>query len=328
MSIYCEHKFIESIYSIISQSFVDDSPEKMEVAISMKNFLENSELKLDIAQNDIANLVEQHTGLFKIMKSNLNGQGKLEYLGADYPNIVTLTKNTADVELLNSVYLTIANNETIAKQRNYLGVMIVGDSDIESYKSLFGDNGIAVNKGDVNYSDWSFLKSIVPCNAMILIDNYFLKSRWKYNQNLPKILDNVIPDELESKFYLSIFTVEVSNLSNRLNRIKEIINELRPGLDYCIKLYIHDKSDFHDRYILTNYALIKSGAGFDLFKDGQARHMTDIEHIYPIFTPKLSKHKYTYKNVLEKVNLVHCNNGTTLCSESEDVINRLFHNLN
>ena len=127
------------------------------------------------------------------------------------------------------------------------------------------------------------------CNSIVIIDNYILKSL----NNLEEILNALLPRQIpgvtrEDKFYLTIITAkDKSNTRNDENiyrQLVEKIKQIRPNLDFELDLFVEQNTSsntFHDRYILTNNVIIKSGGWFDLIKNGKATKQTEVSILHP-----------------------------------------------
>ena len=110
--------------------------------------------------------------------------------------------------------------------------------------------------------------------------------------------------------------------------IKKSLKNLRPKMNF--KLTIHQlRSEFHDRTIITNYLLLDSGSGFDLFSKSKAIHQTSITGYYPFLTSNINidvglKYRVIRKS-LKKVSDSACSTEhlTNFWGDRE---NRLFKN--
>ena len=89
-----------------------------------------------------------------------------------------------------------------------------------------------------NYDNWSFLKKYnFPSNAAIIADRYILSNdkNMELELNLLGILEQILPDELNQNYHLTIFTLEIKNPESALEKIR---NELKKRFNYDIKISI------------------------------------------------------------------------------------------
>ena len=110
--------------------------------------------------------------------------------------------------------------------------------------------------------NYSFLQNYVrPCNAMIISDEYLSKDR-SPQDNLYRILDYLLPKNLQIDFHLTIFTGDISQYADIDKKLKEI-----RSYPILFTIILVTKSNpVHDRNIITNYFWINSGHGFHLFQ--------------------------------------------------------------
>lgn len=159
---------------------------------------------------------------------------------------------------------------------------------------LFKDSGPALKKR--NKSSWSELLSIAKhnFNAMIVVDNYIFSD--KTEVNLTQIFETLLPIELDVPFHLTIVTSKEkiwsdSDLSKKREHVVSTIQRIRPILakNIVIEVFAVDKSEIHDRTILTNYMWIGSGGGFDILRKNNTTRQTEstkstkLTAVYPMF---------------------------------------------
>lgn len=189
---------------------------------------------------------------------------------------------------LNSLYLSSKDI------MSHHGIISLSESDYLSKRMLFKDSGPALKKR--NKSSWSELLSIAKhnFNAMIVVDNYIFSD--KTEVNLTQIFETLLPIELDVPFHLTIVTSKEkiwsdSDLSKKRETVVSTIQRIRPILakNIVIEVFAVDKSEIHDRTILTNYMWIGSGGGFDILRKNNTTRQTEstkstkLTAVYPMF---------------------------------------------
>jgi hypothetical protein len=143
---------------------------------------------------------------------------------------------------------------------------------------------------------WTDLKSyILPCNSLVIIDNYIIKEteQKKIEHNLIPILENLLPLEMQniSPFYITIVTIREEKTDDKVmkqhceNCIKKINTHFSTQRPYKVEIsIILTTSEYnHDRNIFTNYQWFHSGNSFSYFnKKGDISAITTLFY-YPIF---------------------------------------------
>lgn len=303
--VYCEalfwEKFIKNRPERSTPLFSDEKEIKEdEVWTSLLKFICSSNLIFDTSPSDY---FKKHEGdetcnwLQKLLHLSASGMGcHVDVCENNFPYLTILNKSTVEEKQLLSVFLTSENCEEEAQS---LGVICFAPNCLYKYSHFFMDNGIAV--GEDEDFNWKILKEKARhnCNSMIIVDNYLISKDW----NLKEILDALLPELIEVKFYITLITGETDNLKKRTENLKSFIKSKRPNLKFDLQTieageFIKDKNDqskerwknfLHDRTIITNYIWIKSGAGFDLSNYNYANEptyankSTTIEVLYPFF---------------------------------------------
>ena len=122
---------------------------------------------------------------------------------------------------------------------------------------------------------------------MAIVDNYVLKSESIIKENLLPIFDKLLPHNLKIPFHISVFAENEFHNKEYYELIKKLIEKIRPDLTFNLTLHqLHN--EFHDRSIITNYLLLDSGSGFDLFIKNKASHQTSITGYYPFSTSNIN----------------------------------------
>ncbi len=167
--------------------------------------------------------------------------------------------------------LDLSQKECKRIEEDY-GYLCFSSEKIEDVSRLFNFYSHPVFKG--GNSTWSFLQQLtLPCNCAVLVDNHFLKDKDKLNENLYEILKTILPQKLnKNSFHLTIISEDLPDIKFRYEKLTEYLHEM---FTYSIELYLI-KEKVHDRTILTNYQIIKSGYGFNLFKDSKVVLETSV----------------------------------------------------
>ena len=99
------------------------------------------------------------------------------------------------------------------------------------------------------------------------------------------ILDALLPMNIEATFYLSIFSENEGDdvcFENKKRALKEKLQTIRPNLPISIEVFENNKSEFHDRALITNYMWVGIGSGFDLFRRRESDKSTELHVVYPM----------------------------------------------
>jgi hypothetical protein len=141
----------------------------------------------------------------------------------------------------------------------------------------------AIVKGSTNkFKDWKEIAKFQhPCNAIIFADNYILTDEKDITTNLLPILDSLLPlNKLEIPFQITFLVNDVKLEGNKLGfrytTLLTQIQELRKEMSFDISiLFVEEKSDNHDRNIITNYLWLHSGHSFAYFKEQKGKIITN-----------------------------------------------------
>lgn len=285
--VFCEWEFLKSF----NDAQCTPMSEEADLCSDLWKFIKRSHLLLDIERKAFTTKLENDKELFKwIFKSLTTGGGNCECIDEHGFKYVEQITNKGK-ERFKVVYLLTKDGEICNWYRQKFGSIVLSPKCWEEEKAkanqyLFRDCGSSIEK-DKFYSWQEILSSrynLSNCNAMVLIDNYILKSNLE--KLFAKVLDALLPKNLtqEDAFYCTIITVRGNySVEEKHSEICKIINKLRPDLNYKLEIYVQlvDKT-FHDRCILTNNVMIKSGHGFNILDDkGKAKTQTAIQIWHP-----------------------------------------------
>lgn len=292
--VYCETAFLAKFL----ENYPTDMPFPKKKAfsnysswINTYKYLCRSHVTLDCSAADFYDKAKDDEYLAELWKCSSDGEMDLDFEKNNFPVLNNESVSKFTDSILLSVFFTADNKEEIAKS---LGIINISLSNYQDLQYLFVDNGKAIAKAEEG--NWKFLnnKARHNCNTMIIVDNYILHNK---EINLYRILDYLLPIHINTKFELMLITTlfgldDTANTQSKSDiesDIEQWIHEIRPDLEIKLNLILVDKkTEFHDRFILTNNILICSVGGFDLFfkdKKGKIRSSksTRVEIIYPYF---------------------------------------------
>ena len=227
-----------------------------------------------------------------------------------------------DPNKLNALFFSCESKEVCSEAMRNYGIIVFCAENINDFKYLTFDQGVALQKAET--SNWSKClggHDVVPCNSLVIIDNYILNDADSIDENLPKIFDSLIPKSLYKKlhFQVTIFATLCNdrgtpyNSETRLKKIKDILNQIRPDITFEVSIIKCSKDKFHDRTIITNNLFIGCGGGFDLFKRGKSKKTTTACVFHPFFNNHTKWSRKAYSDILNDAREVY--NKTTLFDE-------------
>ncbi len=286
---YCSGTFLEHVYASINQNLQDFLlDENKQWIVDLYRFLHgNCLLITDLKEEELvrrsmdSKASDYNPNFRKLWKNGrktfVSFPETFDQMGVDE---AYFHGKTSEIYFLSS---SEVSSDEIEKK---YGLAIASSESMErSIPGFFLYNIRPIKKG--RGKGWSFLKEYrYPSNAAVIADNYILKEPKSKQDNLYKIIQAILPDEIEVDYHLTIFTRVVNNLAEQYKQIEEF---LKQTYHYTIKLSIGildlGSLSLHDRDIITNYCLYKSGAGFDLFKNSETglkcKHNTTV-FIFPV----------------------------------------------
>lgn len=300
-NVYCELEFLEKFKDskLHIAAFGDDEVRKL--LDNLWDFLRKSHLMLNIDNSKLLELVQKEdkssclSYLYKGATMCVGGCKITCTNDHKYEYAENIHKNPADRMRID--YLINRPSGVCRNWAQKYGVVILSptcwssEEEAETNSYLFRNCGRAVKEGE--YLKWADVlqsqHNLSNCNSMVFIDNYILKSL----NNLEAILNALLPRQIpgvtrEDKFYLTIITAKdksnTRNDENIYSQLVEKIKQIRPNLDFELDLFVEQNTSsntFHDRYILTNNVIIKSGGGYDLIKNGKATKQTEVSILHP-----------------------------------------------
>jgi hypothetical protein len=331
-NVYCEiefyNQFIDSFPSQIKPT--DDGIKKSKRWIDFHNFILKSDLVLNVNGSDFKTLTESNELYWTLWKRSTSGQCGLEFNDVCFPDLHKFEDCVKQNKTyLSSVFLTCSPNELCKNIETSYGVKIIPIEDVFMDDSFFDLHIESIEKGIKSHINWDFLGGFQhPCNSLAIVDNFILNKDVYIFENLFPILDKLLPASLNIPFHISIFAKCDFNNKEHQEKIRNFIKSNRPKLEF--KLTVHKMQDeFHDRSIITNYMLIDSGGGFDLFSKKRATKQTRVICYYPHSSANLNFKAHldyhTIKSSLKKIFDSSCATEflTTYWGDKE---NRLFEN--
>ena len=154
----------------------------------------------------------------------------------------------------------------------------------------------------------------LPINSSVIIDRYILKNTRTNKQNIEKILNALLPQELHCTFHLTIIiqifdkqdleyygSTEAAEvmLRKKIADIYDYILSLKKEYSVNLAVYALEPIHFHDREIITNYYWIHSGHSFDYYdKAGKVIKDTRISFSGMLSSTNSSSDTYTGMKLL------------------------------
>lgn len=202
----------------------------------------------------------------------------------------------------NGIYFTSADKDTCQKVMDEYGLLVLCPDNIKDYNHIINDEGIAIHKDDLNGWDAILRNKILPCNAMIIVDNYILNDTKLERENLTKIINALEPlvQKMSVPFHVSILTSLRTDQDKDLpvDERWSILKDITEGKNIQVSI-LKCQAAFHDRTILTNNLFVGCGGGFNLFKDNQSSKTTTINIVCPFLNPHIKWALKGYSNVIE-----------------------------
>jgi hypothetical protein len=242
--------------------------------------------------------------LYEIDFRQLNNQLHVHFnpLNIDFKNLSLQEK------FLNAMFFTSSPKNVCQKAIDDYGVIVICAENINDFKYLLYGNGTAIRKHETNkWRNCLSLEKPVPCNSLIIVDNYILSKPSLIEENLIDILDTLIPSRLSSKidFHITIFTSDFNNAKDRLQTVTNMLKNLRPEINFSVAIIKSTKDNFHDRYIISNNILVTCGGGFNLFKNKKSQKTTTVSLHNPFLTSTEQWLRKAYSDILHDVLTVY-----------------------
>ncbi len=306
--VFCEidfyKRFIYSYPNIPAPG--EESIKQMKQWIDFNAFMFKSDIFFNINSEQFEDLSNEDSYYKILWKRSVNGECGVEFLPSDFPVLADFNQSDESIqEHFDAVFLTCESKETCSLFESNFGIKAISIDNLPENNDLFNFKLVSVESGSKSHNDWRFLKSFKHvCNSLAIVDNYILSDKTILSENLFPILDTLLPYSLKISFQISIFAKKEVNGRN-LNfqhfhdEIDSEIKRIRPDLN--VKLGIFQiRNEIHDRNIFTNYFILDSGSGFDLFRNKKARHQTKIVGYFPSFVSNFDQDSGKFYNSLKK----------------------------
>lgn len=257
VDVSCEYGFLDEFVKIIpSYNLYDENDDLKYFMIVKELFLKNSNLHVDF---DPQEKIESNQFIRLLIKS-----GAVNFI------------NMPRKEKLDTYSSLISFVKEYPLKSPYAGVPLTVDITnwIKHIKPLSEEMFFKVHPSrSINdFLGWSFIGYLkIPVNAAIIIDRYAFKYENSIKRNITEILKHLIPDDLESDFDLCLITDEEESLD--FKKLKSLVTKefknlhKKCSLNLSIFTLRSHHISTHDRKIITNYYIIKSGNSFDYYNN-------------------------------------------------------------
>jgi len=330
--VYCEIDFYKRFVGSFPQEVIpsEEGIKKHKIWIDFYSYLYKSDISFDIDVQQYKSFAENDEYFKLLWKKSANGECSLEFLDSSFPKLNEMDKNinSEGSNYLKSVFLSCEPKEICESIENDYGLKVINIDNIFNEGEMFNVHIVTIERGNKTHTDWSFIERFkYHCNSIAIVDNYLLKEEKTIKENLFVILDKLLPDSIKIPFHISIFAKNDINNSERHILINNWIKAHKPNLNF--KLTLHQlRNEFHDRSVVTNYFIIDSESGFDLFKDKKAIHQTKVIGYYPYSAANVNIEScQSYEVLIKSLKKIFNNSCSTkyLTNYWGDNENRLFN---
>lgn len=328
-NIYCDWDFLESYISMFGEKTLGVDMlfgENKEIAECVRELLLSSDVKLFI--NASKEKFDERLKNIEKKRKNAAKKGQKVILNQfenllydidlrQQNNLLHVHFNQLDIDFenlllqekfLNAMFFTSSPKNVCQKAMDDYGVIVICAENINDFKYLLHGKGTAIRKHETNkWRSCLYLEKPVPCNSLIIVDNYILSKADLIKENLRDILDTLIPSRLSSKidFYITILTSTLNNAKDKLQTVTDMLKNLRPEIKFSVAIIKSTSDNFHDRNIISNNILVTCGGGFDLFKDGKSQKTTTVSLHNPFLTSTEQWLRKAYSDILHDVLMVY-----------------------
>ena len=331
--VFCETQFLHEILSRLSdKTFSFESLSEYELWINVRSLLLSSDIKLylNISKSEFDNNIKDiekrrlnaakkgkdyqlshfEKLIWDISLKQRNNEIHLKLLDK-YPNLDEF-ENISDKEL-DAFYFTCKKRDECRKLMEEYGILVVSPENIMEFLFVLFDQGVAIHKQE--QGNWNnILKEVVlPCNSMIIVDNYVLNELEQAKENLKGIFEALLPQSLNNciPFQIIIFSALRHNKNIdlpskvRLEEITKLLESIRPNLKFELTIVKCSSDKFHDRTIITNNYYIGCGGGFDLFKSRRSQKTTTVNIVTPYLNHSIKWATKAYSNLVSESSSVY-----------------------
>ncbi len=218
---------------------------------------------------------------------------------------------------LSSIYLIDDEDSSKLKQRGTVLLGNVGEEISELKKLFCGKDYEYHHLYDLqkSFNSWDQLsKQILPCTDIIINDRYLFKNQVElvdYNlSRMLKVLVANVQNKINIVFYTCYNFLKEFNVLQAKDIIKKAIKNINK-IDPNVTFVTSNSNNLipHDRFIITNYRLIRSGDSF-LYFNTEGKRITnggslDVDSLanystYIYVESLLRKLQDSYKNIKSK----------------------------
>ncbi|MDA3815966.1 MAG: hypothetical protein PF486_01220 [Prolixibacteraceae bacterium] len=292
--VFCEVEFLNK-YSKARPIANFENSSKDDTWKSYWNFISASAIQLNISIEEFKNLADKEEIYKHIWKSVARGRSEISFTTSETEKNQTLENHIVNNKSsCGTMYLVDKKCDTCNKISEDYGVWIINSEQLylDQNQNMFKMVTEPIKKSDRTLSPWNFMKPLKhPCNSLAILDNYLMKSNQSINDSLIPLLNYLLPSRLRIPFHLSIFTLkefrEIGtghkrvDFNNRITKLKNELEKIRPNLNFKISFFEIKPGKEHDRSLITNYLLVESGSGFDLYKNQKTTHKTSVKSYFP-----------------------------------------------
>ena len=250
--------------------------------LSIYQAMSEAELRTDISDDDW-NTDPYLVLLWKRYLSGLSNIDLYENIEIDTPIEVT--------EDLCAIYLTDDGDSLCSELGIKYGIKVINNVDLPKKEYLFKGDGFSLSRKKQYEERFIQFKAKMfhPCNAAILIDPYILCKPINIENNLPYLLDAILPSKkLSIPFHFTIYSMTdergiTNNIEAVFDKVSGLFAAIRKDLKYCLTICaINRKGDFHRRMVITNNIMFDAPDGFTVFKEsGIADKNAKYDVVYP-----------------------------------------------
>ena len=332
--IFGNHVLVESVIADYWKNRLDPEVSDEELAPFRQWYsciVNYSELVLDIEKSDFIELAQNNPLYKQLLKESASGGSKLVF----WKNFMSeMDSGNRYLDFPDALYLLSIENEKCIEKSEYYGLYFLNLNRCLPFSQLLFMHTDFIVKKTISKSDlktWDDLSKVIhPVNSLIITDNYVLKSVEDIASNLIPILNALLPKKLSmTSFQLLIVTqsMEEQLLQSRYSYVEDLIQS-RLNRPYVIEFSLATAciGENHDRYLFTNYFMIRSGNSFNYFnRNGKAKFDTYL-NVFPTYHvaagPELMKNKI--RNVLSGIKSLVIDHSIQKSGPCNFANNRLF----
>lgn len=223
-----------------------------------------------------------------LLAKSMNGRGKSEnvdeFRTEKFPDrpLKTNFRTNKDWKLFTSVYML--DDEKVDTLKNTHSMLIGGVGDeVKLLRELFCTGSFDLHsiyniRDKHTFPGWEQLLHdghIMPCSDIVIADRYLFKvSKAEMDKNIYMLLRLFARMKDKQKVNLVFFT-DVVDEKRRSSVKKEIENIFGKKSGTKVTFVMYKKDRPHDRFILTNYRLFRSGDSFNSYFDEHGHLKTE-----------------------------------------------------